>query len=68
MHYLNNLLPPTERDGIPSDCETSTAAIHSLLATLKESIHTNMVASKDIGFCLLKISLHLNLQYELSVS
>ena len=68
MHYLNNLLPPAERNGIFSDSEASNAAIHSLLVTLKESVYTNMIGSKDIGFCILKISVHLNLQYELSVS
>lgn len=68
MHYLNNLLPPTERDGICSDSEASDATIHSLLATLKESVLANTITSKEIGFCILKISIHCNLQYELTVS
>ena len=68
MHYLNNLLPPAERDGICSDSEDSDATILSLLASLKESVLANTITSKDIGFCILKISLHCNLQYELTVS
>ena len=68
MHYLNNLLPPAERDGICSDSEASDAAVRSLLVTLKESVHNNTITSKDIGFCVLKISCHCDLQYELSVS
>eukprot|EP01035_Chromulina_nebulosa_P030239 gene30239-40176_t len=67
MHYLNNLLPPAERDGICSDSEDSDATILSLLASLKESELANTITSKDIGFCILKISLHCNLQYELTV-